>query len=104
MLKKRKNLLTKSETHDTKKLVKPKSEKESVRISTIQDIKDPLKVSSRLATFTLVSVLKNQGLFSQALEVLDALEQKGESKDSISLERDTIKTLIERSIKDEKSG
>ena len=49
-------------------------------------------------------MLKNQGLFSQALEVLDALEEKGESKDSISLERDTIKTLIERSIKDEKSG
>ena len=47
-----------------------KLEKESVRISTIQDIKDPLKVSSRLATFTLVSVFKNQGLFSQALEVL----------------------------------
>ena len=104
IVKKRKNLLTKSETDDTKTLVKPKSEKESVRISTIQDIKDPLKVSSRLATFTLVSVLKNQGLFSQALEVLDALEEKGESKDSISLERDTIKTLIERSIKEEKSG
>ena len=104
IVKKRRNSLTKPETHDTKKLVKPKSEKEPVKISTIQDIKDPLKVSSRLATFTLVSVLKNQGLFSQALEVLDALEQKGESKDSISLERDTIKTLIERSIKDEKSG
>ena len=94
----------KTEKNETKKLVKPKLEKESVRISTIQDIKDPLKVSSRLATFTLVSVLKNQGLFSQALEVLDALEEKGESKDSISLERDTIKTLIERSIKEEKSG
>ena len=103
IIKKRKDSSTKTEKNETKKLVKPKSEKESVRISTIQDIKDPLKVSSRLATFTLVSVLKNQGLFSQALEVLDALEEKGESKDSISLERDTIKTLIERSIKDEKS-
>ena len=104
IIKKRNDFSTKTEKNETKKLVKPKLEKESVRISTIQDIKDPLKVSSRLATFTLVSVLKNQGLFSQALEVLDALEQKGESKDSISLERDTIKTLIERSIKDEKSG
>jgi len=104
IIKKKKDFSTKTEKNETKKLVKPKLEKESVRISTIQDIKDPLKVSSRLATFTLVSVLKNQGLFSQALEVLDALEEKGESKDSISLERDTIKTLIERSIKDEKSG
>ena len=57
-------------------------------------------MSSRLATFTLVSVLKNQGLFSQALEVLDALENKGEDLESISLERDTIKTLIEKSQKD----
>jgi len=104
IIKKRKDFSTKTEKNETKKLVKQKLEKESVTISTIQDIKDPLKVSSRLATFTLVSVLKNQGLFSQALEVLDALEEKGESKDSISLERDTIKTLIERSIKDEKSG
>ena len=103
IIKKRKDFSIKTEKNETKKSVKPKLEKESVRISTIQDIKDPLKVSSRLATFTLVSVLKNQGLFSQALEVLDALEEKGESKDSISLERDTIKTLIERSIKDEKS-
>ena len=104
IIKKRNDFSTKTEKNETKKLVKPKLEKESVRISTIQDIKDPLKVSSRLATFTLVSVLKNQGLFSQALEVLDALEEKGESKDSISLERDTIKTLIERSIKEEKVG
>ena len=68
--------------------------------SLIQDLGEPLKVSSRLATFTLVSVLKNQGLFSQALDVLDALEEKGESHEDISLERDTIQTLIERSKKD----
>jgi len=68
--------------------------------SIVHELNEPLKVSSRLATFTLVSVLKNQGLFSQALEVLDALEVKGESLESISLERDTIRTLIERSKKD----
>ena len=62
--------------------------------------KEPLKVSSRLATFTLVAVLKNQGLFEQALDVLDALEEKGESLESISLERDTIHTLIQNSKKD----
>ena len=64
------------------------------------ELQDPLKVSPRLATFTLVSVLKNQGLFSQALEVLDVLEEKGESPKSIALERDTIKTLIENLKKD----
>ena len=66
----------------------------------INDLSEPLKVSSRLATFTLVSVLKNQGLFSQALDVLEALEEKGESQEAISLERDTIQTLIEKSKKD----
>ena len=66
----------------------------------VNDLSEPLKVSSRLATFTLVSVLKNQGLFSQALDVLEALEEKGESQEAISLERDTIQTLIERSKKD----
>jgi hypothetical protein len=53
-----------------------------------------------LATFTLVAVLKNQGLFDQALEVLDALEKKGESPESISLERDIIETLIAKYQKD----
>jgi hypothetical protein len=61
---------------------------------------EPLQVSSRLATFTLVAVLKNQGLFDQALEVLDALEEKGESPESISLERDIIETLIAKFQKD----
>jgi len=61
---------------------------------------EPLQVSSRLATFTLVAVLKNQGLFDQALEVLDALEDKGENPESISLERDIIQTLIAKFQKD----
>jgi tetratricopeptide (TPR) repeat protein len=99
-------------TKTKSKAVKPKPEKniaplkgsaqpDSTPLSSIvHDLNEPLKVSSRLATFTLVSVLKNQGLFSQALEVLDALEVKGESLESISLERDTIQTLIERSKKD----
>ena len=64
------------------------------------ELQDPLKVSPRLATFTLVSVLKNQGLFLQALEVLDVLEEKGESLKSIALERETIQTLMENLKKD----
>ena len=62
----------------------------------IEEYTDPLKVSPRLATFTLVSVLKNQGLFSQALDVLEALEKKGESSDSIALERETIEELVQK--------
>ncbi len=62
----------------------------------IDEYADPLKVSPRLATFTLVSVLKNQGLFSQALDVLDALEKKGESPNDIALERETIEELVQK--------
>ena len=93
---KAKPLVKKQEDVQTK-VVQPKTISSS---SAIQDLSEPLKVSPRLATFTLVSVLKNQGLFSQALDVLDALEEKGESQEDISLERDTIQTLIERSKKD----
>ena len=61
---------------------------------------EPLKVSTRLATFTLVAVLKNQGLFDQALEVLDALEGKGEDQDTIARERKSIQLAIKNSKKD----
>jgi len=64
------------------------------KVSLNDEYQDPLKVSPRLATFTLVSVLKNQGLFDQALEILDALEKKGENPKAIALERDTIATLM----------
>ena len=37
-------------------------------------------ISPRLATFTLVHVLKGQELYQRALDVLDILEQKGEKK------------------------
>ena len=65
-----------------------------------EGISEPLRVSSRLATFTLVSVLKNQGLFDEALNVLDSLEEKGENIESITFEREIIKTLIKKSKKD----
>ena len=62
--------------------------------------RNPLKVSSRLATFTLVTVLNNQGLYGQALEVLDALEKKGENPETIARERESIQTLMSESHND----
>jgi tetratricopeptide (TPR) repeat protein len=56
---------------------------------------EPLTISPRLATFTLVAVLKNQGLLHQALEVLDILEQKGEDAAHIEHERKGIQKSIE---------
>ena len=78
-----------------------KSKKSSTKtITKPAESGDTLNVSVRLATFTLVNVLKNQALFYQALEVLDLLEQKGEDPDMIRLERDAVKTLIKSSEKE----
>ena len=89
---------TKSQTIPKKTDLPP--EPKVVPRSLLDQQTEPLEVSSRLATFTLVAVLKNQGLFDQALEVLDALEEKGESPESISLEREIIETLIAKFQKD----
>ena len=51
-------------------------------------------ISPRLATMTLVNVLKGQGLYHQALEVLDILEEKGEDKKRIAEERKAIKSEL----------
>ena len=75
--------------------VRKKTGQPSPKSTPIKKFAEPLNVSVRLATFTLVNVLKNQGLFYQALEVLDLLEEKGEDPDMIRLERDAVKTLIE---------
>ena len=67
---------------------------------TLDMARNPLKVSSRLATFTLVTVLNNQGLYGQALEVLDALENKGENPETIARERESIQKLMSESHND----
>ena len=51
-------------------------------------------ISPRLATFTLVHVLKGQELYQRALDVLDILEQKGENKKQIEAERQSIQSMI----------
>ena len=53
-----------------------------------------ITISPRLATFTLVNVLKGQGLYYQALDILDTLSQKGEDKKQIAEERKLIKAEL----------
>ncbi len=54
-----------------------------------------VKINPRLATFTFVAVLRNQGLFHQALDVLELLEKKGADSSRITVERKRIKSEIE---------
>ncbi len=56
---------------------------------------DGMNITPRLATFTFVAVLRNQGLFHQALDVLEVMEKKGEDKKKIAEERKAIKAEIQ---------
>ena len=90
-------------SNEKKKSPKSKSKKPVGKTKkNSSETSESLNVSVRLATFTLVNVLKNQALFYQALEVLDLLEQKGEDPDMIRLERDAVKELIKTSEKENK--
>ena len=97
-------------TKTSKTKTKPKKKKEKkASVSTIPHIpiknksKKPLPkdlsvegvaISPRLATMTLVNVLKGQGLYHQALEVLDILAEKGEDKKRIAEERKAIRSEL----------
>ena len=52
---------------------------------------ESFSISPKLATFTLVKVLENQGLYFQALNVLDVLSKKGRNLKKISREKNRIK-------------
>lgn len=59
-----------------------------------EDELQSLDISKRMATFTMVNVLKKQKLYRQALAVLSMLEEKGADKALIIQERDTLQKLI----------
>ncbi len=76
----------KTDTISKKKRVKSKALKREI---------DNIDISPRLATFTMVAVLRNQGLHFQALQVLDVLEEKGGDKQRIAKERKSIQESME---------
>ena len=65
----------------------PKKNKKDLNIENVT-------ISPRLATFTLVRVLKSQGLYYQALDILDILAERGENKKKIAKERKLIKAEL----------
>ena len=54
-----------------------------------------VKLSNDLATFTLAEIYTNQGQYTEALSVLDLLENNGKDPDKISSMREEIKEKIE---------
>ncbi|MDB9884693.1 hypothetical protein OAD01_03315 [Candidatus Marinimicrobia bacterium] len=71
----------------TNKEKPPKKNKKDLNIENVT-------ISPRLATFTLVRVLKSQGLYYQALDILDILAERGENKKKIAKERKLIKAEL----------
>lgn len=63
----------KNKKHNKKKEKKVESTAQST------DLK-PLNISPLLATFTLTKILENQGLYSQALDVLNMIDDKNNDK------------------------
>ena len=56
--------------------------------------RDTLAIDPKLATFTLATIYKVQGLYHQALQVLDLLETKGGDPERIQAERESILQLM----------
>jgi hypothetical protein len=56
-----------------------------------------LDISPRMATFTMVNVLKKQKLYQQALSVLKMLEEKGADSALINQDRQNLQKLIKES-------
>jgi tetratricopeptide (TPR) repeat protein len=80
---------------DTSKKTDTKSKRKSVKTKALKREIDNIDISPRLATFTMVAVLRNQGLHFQALQVLDILEEKGEDNQRIATERKSIQESME---------
>jgi len=56
-----------------------------------------LDISPRMATFTMVNVLKKQKLYQQAMSVLKMLEEKGADSALLNQERQNLQKLITES-------
>ena len=82
-------------TINKKNTVLKKANKEKTSNKIKKDLNaENITISPRLATFTLVNVLKSQGLYYQALDILDILAQRGEDKKQIAKERKLIRAQL----------
>lgn len=82
------------DNHAAKKPLR-KIKKKRLKKSSTQKTNENIEISSRLATFTMVAVLRNQGLHHQALAVLDVLEKKGVDKKRIKSEKQELLKIME---------
>ncbi|MBU0528245.1 hypothetical protein KKF86_00580 [bacterium] len=83
-------------TQDEEKILGPKPP--SIKPQKISEEElQSLDISPRMATFTMVNVLKKQKLYQQAIVVLSMLEEKGADTALINQERQNLQKLIKES-------
>ncbi len=85
-------------TEDTEKILGPKPPSIKPQKLSEEDLQS-LDISPRMATFTMVNVLKKQKLYQQAMSVLKMLEEKGADSALINQERQNLQKLIKESQK-----
>jgi hypothetical protein len=86
---------TQKTAQDEEKILGPKPptiKPQKIREEELQS----LDISPRMATFTMVSVLKKQKLYQQAIVVLSMLEEKGADSALINQERQNLQKLIKK--------
>lgn len=69
-----------------------RSKKEVTKSSKNDEVE--LRITPRLATFTFAEVLKSQGLYDQAYEVLEMMRQKNVSSERIDKQQKELKRLM----------
>ena len=69
-----------------------RSEKKATKSSKNDEVE--LRITPRLATFTFAEVLKSQGLYDQAYEVLEMMRQKNVSPERIDKQQKELKRLM----------
>ena len=80
-------------SNKTKIISKKKINKKKSPSLVSTDLK-PLNISSKLATFTLVNILEQQGLYSQAIQVLNKMGKKGSDMERIELLKSKLKNKL----------
>lgn len=68
--------------------IKTNIQKTSSPVSSVE--LKPLNISSKLATFTLAEILENQGLYPQAIDILDMIEENEKDKKRLKEYRNRI--------------
>jgi|GEM_PF-2196843 len=77
---------------DSESAIRPQPALESAAFMSEQG---SIKITERMATFTFADVLKSQGLYDQAYQVLELMRNKSEEIERIESEQTELKELIE---------